>query len=101
MIRTIRVAVLLLSLLVVPTVAQAAFISFGATVINLINDPVDYDSAFITAGAALGLGPTTDLGVNRGFPPCVAVRAPVTCTFSLVTSTFAPTVFDSFEARLA
>jgi hypothetical protein len=42
----------------------------------------------------------TNLGVDLGSTPCVALRDPVTCQFALVSNTFAPTFYDGLQALL-
>ena len=63
-----------------------------------------------TATASLGFNPffimgfadfVTNLGVDNGTAPCVAVRVAQTCTFSLVTNSFAPTTFNQANATFS
>jgi hypothetical protein len=43
---------------------------------------------------------STNLGVDLGSAPCVALRDPVTCQFALVSNTFAQSFYDSLQAQL-
>ena len=43
----------------------------------------------------------TNLGVDQGTAPCVAIRGlPITCDFPLLINTFAPAFFDGMQSRL-
>ena len=44
---------------------------------------------------------STNLGVDQGTAPCVAIRGlPMTCDFPLLSNSFALTFFDSMQAQL-
>lgn len=139
MIKTGRVALLLTTILFIPTASHAAFISFSSSVQQLGTGPTTYAFIFgapipvalyteatsigeVTLTPGLGgeasidvsaVYPTfisgygalnfvsTNLGVDLGTTPCTATGGvAVTCPFSLVTSTFAPTLYDGIEALL-
>ena len=138
MIKTLRLVLLLTTILAVPAISQAAMINLAVNVTQIVPGPTTYSFTFfspvpagsysyassvaeltLTPGASGeatvnvgGLYPTylsgygtvgaveTNLGVDLGIAPCVALRGPVTCQFPLVSNTFAPTVYDGLQALL-
>ena len=138
MIKTLRISLLLTTLLAVPAISHAAFIDLGVGVTQLVPGPTTYAFLFGTpatpgfysyatsvAEVTLTPGPSgeatvdvsalyptylsgygmlgaasTNLGVDLGSTPCVALRGPVTCQFPLVSNTFAPAFYDGLEALL-
>ena len=63
---------------------------------------VDVSAVYPTYFSGYGMDGaiSTNLGVDLGSTPCVALRDPVTCQFALVSNTFAPTFYNGLQALL-